>query len=260
MSSLNIFVNPLKLDGRHYLITGAASGIGRATARLLHGLGARLSLVDRDGAGLASLCEELTPDRPCYRRVADLSDLAAIDLLVADCVAENGRLHGLVHCAGIQQVSPLRSLKIEAWRKIFAVNTEAALALSKSMASKRVYAGERGSIVFISSVVGMVGSAGAISYSMSKAALNGMARSLALELAARQIRVNCIAPGFVRTALFEQTEELWDDSQREAVKEQHPLGFGEPEDIANAVAFLLADTGRWITGSVMVVDGGYLAR
>jgi NAD(P)-dependent dehydrogenase (short-subunit alcohol dehydrogenase family) len=252
--------NPLQLDGRHILVTGASSGIGRSTALLLHRLGARLSLVDLDEAGLAALLAELGPGGPAVPHVADLSEVAAIEALVGRCVTANGLLNGVVHCAGIQAIVPVRTLQIEGWRRIFAVNTEAALMLGKSMSSKKVYAGEHGSLVFISSVMGMVGSVGAIAYSMSKAALDGMARSLSLELAPRRIRVNCIAPGFVRTPLLERTGKLWDEDQRKAVEDLHPLGFGEPEDVANAAAFLLADTGRWITGSVMVVDGGYLAR
>jgi NAD(P)-dependent dehydrogenase (short-subunit alcohol dehydrogenase family) len=169
-------------------------------------------------------------------------------------------LHGVVHCAGIQSVNPVRTLSQDSWRKIFAVNTEAGLALAKAMSSKKVYAGDHGSVIFISSIMGLAGSAGSVAYSMSKAALHGMARSLALEFAGKRIRVNCIAPGFVRTALFIETEKLWDPEQKAAVEALHPLGFGTPEDVANAVAFLAADTGRWITGSVMVVDGGYLAR
>lgn len=252
--------NPLALDGRHYLVTGASSGIGRTTAQMLYRLGATLSLVDRDGDGLAALCAALQDGDAVRPYVADLSAIEAIGDLVAGCVDAGGRLHGVVHCAGIQSIAPVRSLQLDTWRRIFAVNTEAALAFGKAMASRKVYAGEHGSLVFLSSVMGSVGSAGAIPYSMSKAALDGMARSLALELASRHIRVNCIAPGFVQTPLFDRTEKLWDEAQRNAVEAQHPLGFGKPEDVAHAVAFLLADTGRWITGSVMVVDGGYLAH
>ena len=260
MSDSALISNPMNLAGRHFLVTGASSGIGRHTAMLLHELGAHLSLVDRDEDGLEETRDIFGLTENAHIHVADLSDTAAIEGLVADCVAKGGALNGVVHCAGIQSIGPVRSLKIDTWRKIFAVNTEAALALSKAMASKKVYAGDNGSIVFISSVMGSVGSAGAVPYSMSKAALEGMARSLALEFSARRIRVNCVAPGFVNTPLLERTGKMWDDDQRKAVEDQHPLGFGEPGDIANAVAFLLADTGRWITGSVLVVDGGYLAQ
>lgn len=253
-------VNPLRLDGRHFLVTGAGSGIGRETVVLLHALGARLSLVDLDGAALDAVRVQLGDGKEAACHLADLSDLAGIESLVARCVAAGGPLHGAVHCAGIQAINPARTLQPDGWRRIFAVNTEAALMLGKALSGRRVYAGDHGSLVFISSVMASVGSVGAISYSMSKAALEGMARSLALELAPRRIRVNCIAPGFVRTPLFERTEKLWDDAARKAVEDLHPLGFGEPRDVAGAVAFLLADTGRWITGSTMVVDGGYLAR
>lgn len=252
--------NPLRLHGRHFLVTGASSGIGRSTAQLMHKLGARLSVVDRDQAGLTSLSAGLGAGEPVVPHMADLSDIEGIEALTTRCVASNGLLHGVVHCAGIQAIVPVRALRIDGWRKIFAVNTEAALMLGKTMSSKKMYAGDHGSIVFISSVMGMVGSVGATAYSMSKAALDGMARSLSLELAPRRIRVNCIAPGFVRTPLFEQTEKLWDEDTKKSVEGLHPLGFGRPEDVANAVAFLAADTGRWITGSSMVVDGGYLAR
>ena len=252
--------NPLDLADRHYLVTGASSGIGRSTALLLHRLGARLALIDRDEAGLVELATALGDDHGIRTYCADLADIAVIQELVERCVGAAGLLHGVVHCAGIQSIAPVRSLQVEVWRRIFAVNTEAALALGKAMAGRKVYAGGHGALVFISSVMASVGSPGAISYSMSKAALEGMARSLALELAGRRIRVNCIAPGFVQTPMFERTEQMWDADQRAAVERQHPLGFGQPEDVANAVAFLLADTGRWITGSVLHVDGGYLAQ
>lgn len=260
MTEGRVVPNLLDLTDRHYLVTGAGSGIGRATAVLLHALGASLSLVDCDEAALDALADELGPRPSVHRHVADLSEPQEIEALVTRVTATGGLLDGVVHCAGIQSIAPVRSLKIDVWRRIFAVNTEAALALGKAMASKKVHAHGGGSIVFMSSVMGSVGSAGGIPYSMSKAALDGLARSLALELAGRRIRVNCVAPGFVRTPLFERTEKLWDEGQKKAVEDLHPLGFGEPEDVANAVAFLLADTGRWITGTVLVVDGGYLAR
>ena len=253
-------VNPLDLTGRHFLITGAASGIGQATASLLHRLGAHLSLVDRDEHRLAATCRLLAGAAPALGHAFDLSDIDGIDTLVTKIVASTGALNGVIHCAGIQSVVPVRTLRPENWRALFAVNTEAGLALAKAMASKKIYAGKNGSIIFISSIMALAGSPGAVAYSMSKAALHGMTRALAIELAPRELRVNCIAPGFVQTPMFDSTAQLWDEAQHAAVEALHPLGFGTPQDVANAVAFLAADTGRWITGSIMVVDGGYLAR
>jgi len=97
-------------------------------------------------------------------------------------------------------------------------------------------------------------------YSMTKAALIGLARSLAIELAPRRIRVNCVAPGFVRTPMLGKAAKFWDPEQEARIADLHPLGWGDPEDIANAIAFLMADTGRWITGTVLTVDGGYTAQ
>ena len=253
-------VNPLDLSGRHFLITGAASGIGQASAVLMHQLGARLSLVDRDEARLAETCRMLGGAVQAVGYPFDLSQTEGIDALVTGIVAHGGLLNGVVHCAGMQSVVPVRTLRQENWRALFAVNTEAGLALAKAMASKKIYGGDNGAIIFISSIMALAGSAGAVAYSMSKAALHGMTRALAIELAPRNLRVNCIAPGFVRTPMFEDTAAAWDQAQHDAVEALHPLGFGTPQDVANAVAFLAADTGRWITGSIMVVDGGYLAR
>lgn len=250
--------NPLTLIGQHYLVTGAASGIGRATASLFAALGARITAIDQNEASLAHLVDHL-PNGPHASRVYDLAETDGIDDLVREIVSANGLLQGMVHAAGTQAVMPARDIKPEIWRRILAVNTEAALALARNMSRKRVCQGG-GAVVFISSVMALAGSAGSVAYSMSKSALHGLARSLALELAPMGVRVNCVAPGFVRTPMLERLESTWDIAQRDAVEALHPLGFGEAEDIANAAAFLVAATGRWVTGSVLVVDGGYLAK
>ena len=254
---LEVF-QPLSLSGKHFLVTGASSGIGRATAILFSRLGAKLTLTDLDSVGLELTASQLSPSE--HKRIEfDLTRIEAIPELIRVVVAGQGPLYGLVHSAGIQMVMPARLLNVDHWRQLFAVNTEAGLALATTLHSRRISAGG-GSVIFISSIMGLVGSPGAVAYSMSKAALHGITRSLALEFASKLIRVNCIAPGFVHTPLFDRTERLWDDAQRHSVLADHPLGIGEPEDIANAAAFLAADTGRWITGTVLVVDGGYLAK
>ena len=114
--------------------------------------------------------------------------------------------------------------------------------------------------MFVSSVMALVGSPGSAAYSMSKAALHGLARGLALELAPRSIRVNCVAPGFVNTPMFARLASFWDPQERLRVAADHPLGIGAPEDIAQAICFLLAPASRWITGCILPVDGGYTAR
>jgi NAD(P)-dependent dehydrogenase (short-subunit alcohol dehydrogenase family) len=259
MSAAAAFENPLALPMQRILVTGAASGIGRAACALLGQLGARVVAVDLDEAGLGTLAAEL-PGEGHVSACVDLTDLDAIAPRMADIALAGGPLSGVVHAAGLACVQPLRLLTPAMYRKVLLLNTEAALALARGFQRKGVAEARGGSIVFISSVMAMAGAGGAAAYSMSKAALHGLARSLAIELAPARIRVNCIAPGFVATPMFERMAAGWDPAQRAQVEAAHPLGLGRPDDVANGIAFLLADTGRWITGSVLTVDGGYTAQ
>jgi len=251
--------NPMDLTGRRFLVTGAASGIGQATAVLLSHLGAKVACVDINLTGLGQTGSLLQGEGHCLE-VRDLKDLKGIAAWMTTLVAHFGQMHGFVHAAGVSAPWPVKALSVEAWREVFLINTEAALSLTKVFQGRKIYAGENGSVVFISSVMAQVGSSLGAVYSMTKGAVDGMARSLAMELAPRGIRVNCVAPAFVKTPMFERLEKQWDSSQYGRVEALHPLGYGQPEDIAHAVAFLLADTARWITGTVLVVDGGYTAQ
>jgi len=252
-------LNPLDLDGRSYLVTGAASGIGRATALLLSQLGARALCSDIDEAGLNETVG-LLEGRGHDCRVFDLRNAEGIDRWMGEISGSFGRLHGLVHAGGVPCVSPVKTLSLDKVRETLLINTESAFAMAKAFASHRIYAGSQGSIVFISSIMGRVGSPASVGYSLSKGAIDAMTRSLALEYARKGIRVNAVAPGFVQTPMFEKTRTTWTKEQEDRVGELHPLGLGRPEDIANAIAFLLADASRWITGTVLVVDGGYTAQ
>lgn len=119
---------------------------------------------------------------------------------------------------------------------------------------------QQGSIVFISSVYGIVGSAANVAYAMSKAAVIGMTKSLAVELSSKNIRVNCIAPGFLKTNMAEKNSTMFDEMYEKKIESMHLLGWGEADDIANSAAFLLSDAAKWVTGSVFNVDGGFTAQ
>jgi NAD(P)-dependent dehydrogenase (short-subunit alcohol dehydrogenase family) len=252
-------LNPLSLEGRRILVTGASSGLGRATAILASRLGATVVCNGRDGQRLEQTLHQLEGTG----HSAQPFDLKAVDGIAAwlESIATSvGPLHGLVHAAGVQSVLPLHLASPARWKDALLVNVETAIALAKAFQGRRVYAGDHGSMVFLSSVMGQVGAPGRVLYSLGKGAVEAMMRSLALELAPRKIRVNCVAPAFVKTAMLDEMAKVWTDEQRTQVERLHPLGLGEPDDVAGAVAFLLADTGRWVTGTVLRVDGGYSAQ
>jgi NAD(P)-dependent dehydrogenase (short-subunit alcohol dehydrogenase family) len=247
--------NPLSLKGKRYLVTGAASGIGQATSIFLSKLGADLVLLDLNAAGLAETklnCRET--DLMCEFNLNNLEGIK--DVLPGLGVTING----FVHSAGVSYISPLKSISESKLLDVFRINTFAAMELAKVFTNKKVSGGEPGSIVFISSVYALVGSAGNAGYATSKAALHGLTKSLAVELAPKKIRVNCVAPGFVKTNMGKKIDHLFDEDRDALIEKLHPLGLGEPGDVANTCAFLLSDLSKWITGSIISVDGGFSAQ
>lgn len=140
------------------------------------------------------------------------------------------------------------------------MNTYAAVELAKIFTNRKIYAGEAGSIVFLSSVYGLVGSAANVGYALSKGGVQAVTKALAVELAPRKIRVNCIAPGFVKSPMMDNVSSSFSGEYISKLEGLHPLGLGEPEDIARAVLFLLSDMARWMTGTIMSVDGGFTAQ
>lgn len=251
--------NPIALDGKRFLISGAASGLGRATSVLLSKLGAELVLLDINEEGLNST-KELCGDAILHCITANLQNPVEIKPVVIGAVEKLGKLNGFVHLAGRPYVSPLKSINHNTTTEIFNLNTYAAIELAKVFISKNVFAGEAGSIVFISSVYGFVGSAANVGYAMSKAALHGVTKSLSIELAAKNIRVNCIAPGFVKTKMLDNVTGSFNQDYYNTLNNLHPLGLGEADDVANAIAFLLSDMSKWITGTILSVDGGFTAQ
>ena len=251
-------LNPLDLTGRSYLVTGASSGIGRETCVLLSELGARVALLARDEARLLGTLAAMQPGAH-HIEVCDLEATATLPARLASLAGGFGPLDGMVHCAGIVSSVPLRMREPEDIARTLRINLESALLLAKGFRQRGVRAANS-SIVFLTSVAGLTGVAGRADYSASKGGLIALTRSLAAEFARENIRVNCVAPAWVETEMTRNSLDALTPDAAAALRARHLLGFGQPRDIANAVAFLLADTARWITGTTLVADGGYSAH
>lgn len=251
-------INPLDLTGRTILVTGASSGIGSETAILLSKLGARVVLTARKEKGLTKTLALLDSDKHLIAPF-ELTDFDSIPAFLKEVSIKTNGLDGLVHCAGIQSTIPLRFLKKSDLHKLFSINVDSAFALIKGFRQKGVCR-PNSSIVLLASVIGMVGQAGLSMYGASKGAIIALTKSAAIELAKDTIRINCIAPALVQTEMIENAHNKLTAEQLTKVAQKSPLGIGRPRDVANSIAFLLADTARWITGTTLVVDGGYTAQ
>ena len=251
---------PGEFEGRVVLVTGAAQGIGAATAQRLAASGARLALLDRDAGALEALASTLPVD--CPRFVLDLRDGAALDEAIGQVEAQLGPIDHLAHVAGILRVGDVLDMDEDDWDACMAVNARALFTTTRSVA-RGMAARRRGSIVAVGSNAAGVARTGMAAYAASKAAATQYLRCLALELAPLGIRCNLVSPGSTDTAM--QRAFAGDDAARRAilhgVPERHRLGIplgriADPVDIAEAVCFLLSDRARHITLHDLRVDGG----
>lgn len=251
--------SPFSLNGKNILITGASSGIGKACAVTAVRLGATVVLVGRETETLEAACATLEKGRHLIL-THDVTEFEKTESTVRQAVECVGRLHGLVHSAGMETTLPLKMTKPANYEKLFAVNLIAGFEYARAISKNKFISEDGGSFIFISSVMAIAGQSGLVGYCASKGALLSGARAMALELAPMKIRVNTILPGHVMgTRMADKTFKKLPEKAREAIINAHPLGLGAPEDVANACVYLLSEAARWVTGSALTVDGGYSA-
>lgn len=257
---MNEAVKAFQLNGKVIAVTGASSGIGRQIAITCSKLGATLVLFGRNRERLQETLDHT--DEPQRHLIFDLdiNDSGLVADAVKQAVVQKGAFSGLVNCAGVSPTMPLRATTEAKMQEVFNTNVIAAMSLTKAVCKASNSIPDGASVVFVASVMGTVGEMGKSLYGMSKGALIAGAKSLAVEYASKNIRFNTISPGVVVTPMSMSSEYSKDEQKLQFVTGLHPLGLGKPEDIANGAAFLLSDASRWITGTDIIIDGGYTAK
>ena len=255
-------LDSFRLDGRLAVVTGAGRGLGRALALALAGAGADLALWDVTPDELQAVAQEVRDlGRRALAQPVDVSDEAQVREALAQAAREPAALRILVNNAGVTSGSPFEDLPAEDWQRVLAVNLGGIFHCSKWAARAWIAAGAPGSIINLASVSGLVGNRGGNNshYCASKGGVIALTRSLAVEWAPRGIRVNAIAPGYFVTPMTDRLKAR-DAAFYQELVERVPLGrFGEGPDLAGAAVFLAGEASAFVTGHVLVVDGGYTA-
>lgn len=247
--------NPFSLEGKTILVTGASSGIGKATAIACAAAGARVVLTGRNVERLEATLSEL-------RTRTDI--LVAAHLVIAAELCEQEEINRLVDalleldgaflCAGVSDTTPVKYINSEAIQRVLSINLEAPMLLTQRLLLKKKIK-KGASLVYMSSMGVEQVAPGLGIYAASKSGLNAFMRAVATEQASRKVRANAVMAGMVKTELIDTLSQLTEeDIKRDEAK--YPLGYGKPEDVANAVIYLLSDASRWMTGSVIKLDGG----
>lgn len=249
----------MSFTGQKILVIGASSGIGYATSMHLAKEGATLVLIARSEDKLKELVSKCGEQHRYY--VVDVQDETLLDEAITSNTKETGiPFDGFVYSAGQEGTIPLKFTKKDMLTSILNVNTIPAILVSKILQKKGNFSKEGGSFVFISSVMGSLGQPAKTAYCMSKGALVAASKALALELATKKIRVNCISPGMVMTDMSSKMIDSISEESANVIRAMHPLGIGKVQDVVNGIDFLLSNKSKWITGIDLLIDGGYSAQ
>jgi 2-deoxy-D-gluconate 3-dehydrogenase len=252
----------MRLHGAVAIVTGGARGIGRETAETLAAAGARVVVADLDQSAAQETAAEMSAAGLCASAVAvDVSDEASVEAMVRLTIEAQGGVNVLVNNAGIAIRRPAVELALSDWDKVVSVNLTGAFLCARAAARPMIAAGAGGAIINVASIMGLSGGGlyPNVSYQATKGAIVNMTRALAIEWAPYRIRVNAVAPTYVRTQLIEPI--LSDPDLVARIEAMTPLGrLAEPRDVAAAIAFLASPAAAMITGHVLAVDGGFLAQ
>lgn len=257
---MNRSSDSFSLNGKLVVITGASSGIGRQCAISCSKMGATIVAFGRNMERLnetLGLLDE--PDKHMVCSV-ELREYEKVAEIIEKIVELKGRISGLINCAGISTTLPLNSISIQKMQEYFQSNVIASMYITQRIVKSTSFSELGGSIIFMGSVMGVAGEKGKTLYSMTKGALIAAVKSMAVELAPKKIRVNCISPGVVESPMSKSAVYSREEDSLNRIKLLHPLGLGRVDDVANASIFLLSDASGWITGTNLIVDGGYLAK
>lgn len=257
---MNNAIDPFNLTNKIIIITGASSGIGRECAVSCAQRGASVVLLGRNIDRLNETLSLLQNKSNHLLYSVDLCEYDKVEQLLKEVILKTGKIHGLINSAGISTTLPFKMVEHEKLDKFFQTNVFAAMNLTRGVVKQTNMSEKGGSIIFISSVMGVVGEIGKSLYCMTKGSLISATRALALEYGSRKIRFNCISPGVVETPMSKKSVYSQDEESLKRIELMHPLGLGQTEDVANASVYLLSDASKWVTGTNLIVDGGYTAR
>jgi len=248
-----------RFEGKGALVTGGSSGIGKAAAARLAEEGARVLIAGRDPGRLAAALAELAPLGSVFGLTADVADAASVDRLLTQAEAQLDRLDVLVHSAGVDGAgTDVLDLDLHSWRRVLDINLTGAFLVAQA-AARRMSATGGGSIVLVASLNGLAAERRFADYNASKGGLLMLARSLAVDLVDRGIRVNAVCPGYILTPMTEAYAA--DPAAAAEIRAAIPMGrFGDPAEVAGAIAFLASGDASYITGEALIVDGGRRAR